>query len=139
MKNIQEIQKLYHDKKYSFAQKEIEKLIEKKANLPLQHNLYGAILAKQFKLNEAITEYKKSIKLNSNYFEPYYNLGNLYRRYKLVNDALVNYEKVTKLKPDLLEAYIYLGNAYKDLNKFDESINILSIRLLKKIKKIVKN
>ena len=130
MKDIQEIQKLYHDKKYSLAQKEVEKLIERKSNLPLLYNIYGAILAKQFKLNKAITEYKKSIKLNSNYFEPYYNLGNLFMRYKLANDALVNYEKAIKLKPDFHEAYIRLGNAYKYLNKFDETI--------KTFKKLVK-
>ena len=122
MKDLQEIQKLYQDKKYSLAQKEVEKLIERKSKLPLLHNLYGAILAKQFKLNKAITEYKKSIKFNSNYFEPYYNLGNLFMRYKLANDAIVNYEKVVKLKPDFLEAYIRLGNAYKYINKFDETI-----------------
>lgn len=122
MKDLQEIQKLYQDKKYSLAQKEVEKLIERKSNLPILHNLYGAILAKQFKLNKAITEYKKSIKFNSNYFEPYYNLGNLFMRYKLANDAIVNYEKVVKLKPDFLEAYIRLGNAYKYINKFDETI-----------------
>ena len=74
-KEIQEIINLYNSKKLDLAEKEVIKLIKTEPNNSILFNILGAILTGKKRFDQAIINYKKSIKINPNYAEAYNNLG----------------------------------------------------------------
>ena len=72
-KNIQELIKLFQAGKTKIVEKKIVKLIEKYPKSSILYNLYGAVLADQKKLRQAVINFKKSIQINPDYAEGYNN------------------------------------------------------------------
>ena len=67
-------------------------------------NIRGAILASKNVLDEAIINYKKSIKINANYAQAYNNLGIAFHKLNKIDTAIKNYKKALSLKKDFAEA-----------------------------------
>ena len=63
-KELQDVINLYNSKKLDLAEKEVIKLIKIEPNNSILFNIFGAILAEKKKFDEAIINYKKSIKIN---------------------------------------------------------------------------
>jgi tetratricopeptide (TPR) repeat protein len=66
------------------------------------HNILGAILAAENKLNEAITHHKKSIEIKFDYAEAHNNLGNIFNSVASFSGTIFdNRVGVTKLAKQL--------------------------------------
>ena len=61
--NIQNLINLYKSGKFSIAEKKVIKLIKKEPNNFFLLNFFGVILSSQEKLDKAIINYRKSIKI----------------------------------------------------------------------------
>ena len=86
--NIQNLINLYKSGKFSIAEKKAIKLIKKDPNNFFLLNLFGIILASQEKLDKAIINYRKSIKINPNYIDAYNNLGGAFLQLKKFNECI---------------------------------------------------
>jgi len=64
------------------------------------------------KYDEAIKYYIKSIKLNENRAEVFYNLGNTFCIKENYKDAIRCFKKSIKIDPNNFETYFNLGNSY---------------------------
>ena len=84
--------------------------------------LYGNILKLQNKYEEAITAYKKSIKLDETFSEAYNNLANVQKKIELIDEAYRNYEKSIEYNKRNLQAYFNLANLFRSEKKFDLAI-----------------
>jgi hypothetical protein len=78
--------------------------------VPWAHVLAGSILRDQRKTEEATTEYRKAIELDSRFALPHIGLGNVLRDQQ-IEDAIAEYRKAIELDPRLAMAHGYLGNA----------------------------
>ena len=66
---------LFNSNKLSEATKEIKKQLTIYPKSPVLFNILGAIFAGQNRLEDALTNYNESIKINPKYFQAYINLG----------------------------------------------------------------
>ena len=73
--NIKVILDDFKSGKFDRAKKETALLIKKFPNNYFLYNLFGAILAGQKKLDEAIIYFEKSIQISPNYADAYNNLA----------------------------------------------------------------
>ena len=76
-KNLDEIINYYKSGKLITAEKKLSELMKKFPNNYFLYNLFGAILAGQKKMDEAIIYYEKSIKISPNYADAYNNLAGI--------------------------------------------------------------
>jgi len=78
------------------------------------HNNLGTIYEKQNKLNEAISEYKKAVKIKPDYADAHYNMAVAYWRQKNWQKVIENLEKVLRINPNHTDAQKYLFFARKN-------------------------
>ena len=121
--NIKNLINLYKSGKFSIAEKKVIKLLKKDPNNFFLLNLFGIILASQEKLDKAIINYRKSIKINPNYIDAYNNLGGAFLQLKKFNECINILQAAIKINPNFAQAYYNLGNAFKEMGKLDESIH----------------
>lgn len=86
------------------------------------HVSLGSLSYLAGKKDEAIQEFKKAIKINSNRAGAYYNLALAYYDTGRREGAINAYKKALKIKPDYSEAFNGLGDAYYGLGKKLEAI-----------------
>ena len=77
----------------------------------------GNIFFKLNQLDEAETNYKKSIEIKPNYADAHFNLGIFYDNTDRLDQAELCYNEAIKLKPNYSQAYNNLGNLYRKLKK----------------------
>ena len=83
------------------------------AKKAIEHQTKGNILEDDGKLNDAITEYKESLKYNPEDVNTLFNLGVVYLKANSAKEAAAVFEKLTKAAPGDAEAYNLLGIAYR--------------------------
>ncbi len=118
---------LYKKRNFAKAEKECFNIIQKvKPNYELL-NLYAVILFELKKYDQALTQLKKSLEINPNYYQGYNSLGNVLFKKNNLKEALDAFQKAIDLKFDYFEAYHNRGNVYlkqKQINKALESYNL---------------
>ena len=72
-----------------------------------------------FKLAEKF--YLKAIKLNPEFFQAHYNLGNINKNSGNLNKAVNFFQKSIEIKSDFINGYYNLGNTLKLLGKLEEA------------------
>jgi tetratricopeptide (TPR) repeat protein len=72
--------------------------------------------------DNAIYSLKESIKINDNYFEAYFNLGDCYRKLGKFNEALGNFSKCIEINKNDPDIYNNLGLLYYENEQFDLAI-----------------
>ena len=77
----------------------------------------------------ALNFYKKSIIVNPNYADGWFNLGLVYANEKNNNKAKECFHRVTTLNPNYSYAYYALGLAYEQDNNKKEALNNYKIFL----------
>ncbi len=86
------------------------------------HNNLGMTLANSGKVQEAVSEYKKSIFWDSTYMQPHYDLANAYVALKQYNDAESEYQKALKLKPTFIPGRMNLLILYINEKQFNKAL-----------------
>jgi len=122
-KKIQFTLNLFKSRKYSEAQKSVEKLISTHPKIVFLYNILGLILTEKRKIDEAIKVFKKGISINPNHAMIYNNLG---LAYKLKDDYVnseISYKKSIEIDKNISETHNNLGNLYIHLNKHEKGIN----------------
>ena len=88
----------------------------------LAYNNLGFYLSNRGRMDEAIKNYRESVKIKPNYEEAHNNLGHALAEKGFHNEAIVEYELALKTKPDLIEAHNNLGNALSEAGRVDDAI-----------------
>jgi tetratricopeptide (TPR) repeat protein len=85
-------------------------------------NLGCLLLDAQNKPGEAIEEFRRAIKIRSDYGYAYYNYGNALAAQGKLEDSLPRFRDALKLMPDYSNGYYNLGNSLMRLGRTDEAI-----------------
>ena len=80
--------------------------------IPVAYNNLGIFYAGTGDYPQAISEYKKAIKVNPYYAEAHNNLGIVYARANRYRKAISEYKKAIALKPNYAKAYNNLAVAH---------------------------
>jgi tetratricopeptide (TPR) repeat protein len=98
--------------------------VKKSPHKTRPHNALGhAYEYNKGMLDEAISEYKKALAINPNYYKAHNNLGVAYARKGRLDEAISEYKKTLAIKPSFVEAYNNLGVAYARKGRLDEAIS----------------
>ena len=82
----------------------------------------GNILYSVHRLDEAIAEYRKAIRLEKNYAVAHNNLGNVLMEKGQFDEAIVEYREALRLRLDYAYAHNNLGYAFMERGQLDEAI-----------------
>jgi protein O-mannosyl-transferase len=104
------------------------KVTDKKyPNFAIAHNNLGSALFNNHStpknVEEAISHYKKAIKLKPDYPEAHSNLGAVAFYQNRFDEAISHYKKAIKLNPDYAEAYNSLGLVFLSVGEMVEAVS----------------
>ena len=110
------------------SKKICEEIISNNPENPEILNLYAFILYSRNDLDDAVTFWKKAIKLKPNYFESYNGLGNAYSKLNEYDKSIKCFQKAFEIEPKFYEAYNNLGNLLIKKRIIKNQSNILTKR-----------
>jgi tetratricopeptide (TPR) repeat protein len=96
--------------------------LTKNPNCWVGHDNLGSVLLQQGQIDEAMAQYNKALKINSNDTNAHYNLGNSLFQKGQLDEAMVEFEKALKINPNYVEAHTNLGNALFQKGQVDEAM-----------------
>jgi len=100
-----------------------EKEIKKKILEAEEFYQKGLVYGNESDADGAIECWQKTVELNPNHFEGWYNLGNVYDIGKGdLERALECWNKALELKPDDVDVLYNMGNAYREHKDYDKAI-----------------
>lgn len=82
------------------------------------NNERGAALAERGFYEQALEDFDKAIRLNTNFDKAYYNRGTIYGKLGQYEKTIEDCSAAIRLKPDYAEAYNNRGNAYAGLGQY---------------------
>ncbi len=97
-------------------------LIEKFPDNPAVWSNRGNVRIGQYKLEEAIADFDRSIELAPNYPDPYLNRGIAYEGQQLWSQAVADYNRVIEIDPSDPVAYNNRGNAIAGQQRWEEAL-----------------
>ena len=103
------------------ANNEINRLLKLDPDNFLFIHCYGFILHKQNNFLEAIKIFKKSIALNEEFLENYFNISLCLINLKMKNEAIFYLKKYINYKKDNCDVYNNLGLLYLENNQLDDA------------------
>ena len=121
-KDLNDVQKLFFEKKIDLSISKINKVIKKNKNNYLPYNYRGIILLELKNYRDAISDFKKTLLLNPSFTDAYCNLGIGYKSIGNYEKAIENYKLAYKLNNNFLQAKLNLGSLYYELGKYREAI-----------------
>ena len=74
------------------------------------HSALGVALARQGKIEEAVTHFTEAVRLNPGDIDAHYSLGQAMARLRQPDKAIRHFSDVLQLKPDHAQAHGYLGS-----------------------------
>lgn len=89
----------------------------------IMHNLLGAALAKENKIEEAIDQYSEAIRLKPDYVLAFMNRGTAYYKLHHYQQTIHDYNQVIRLNPNYADAYNNRGLAYGRLGQFQQAVD----------------
>ena len=121
-KDLNDVQRLFFEKKIDLSISKINKVIKKNKNNYLPYNYRGIILLELKNYRDAISDFKKTLLLNPSFTDAYCNLGIGYKSIGNYEKAIENYKLAYKLNNNFLQAKLNLGSLYYELGKYREAI-----------------
>ena len=118
---INSLIKLYQDRQYVDAEKLSLSITEEFPKHQFAWKVLGAILKQKGRISESLVVCQKSVQLDPQDAEAYYNLGVIFRDLGKLQEAETSYRKAIALKADYAEAHSNLGVIFKKLEKLNEA------------------
>ena len=117
-----------------FNQRDYTTVIEKgklylknfKENVHVVQNLLGVSYEINKEFDHALESFQSALYLKPDYYEAYYNLGNLYSTLGKFRNAIENYKQALHFKKDYHQVYNNLGSAYFQINELDLAVSNLN-------------
>ena len=109
--------KLYQNREYNDAEKLSLSITEEFPKHLFAWKVLGVILKQQGRISESLVVCQKSVQLDPQDAEAYYNLGVIFRELGKLEEAETSYKKAIALKPDYAEAHSNLGVIFKKLKE----------------------
>ena len=124
-KKIQVLLRLYNEKKYSYLNAEIFKLLKKFPNDYLLNNI-GGLVSVQLQLNDqAFKFFKRAISNNPMASEPHVNMGYLLLNNDNPDEALRAFNLAEELSEENIEAKIGKSLALNKIGQLQKAVDIL--------------
>jgi tetratricopeptide (TPR) repeat protein len=98
-----------------------ETLAKNPASCLAQNNLGGTFFDRG-QMDEAVSQFKKAMKLKPDYAEPHYNFGLILRKQGRTDEAIREYQEALRLNPRYIQAHNNLGFAFYTQGRFYEAI-----------------
>ena len=95
------------------AKKLLETAIEERPQFADAYAALGRCYAAQWKTEEAMEAYQRSVQLDPNLWEAHFELGNYYRDGKNYQKAIEHYTKSLSDRPKAAEIHFHLGTLYR--------------------------
>ena len=121
-KELRRLIALYSAGQLRAAEIRARDLIREFPGTPVLYNILGAALTGQGRPDDAVTTYKKVLKIKPDYAEAHGNMGIAYKTLGKLEAAIVSYRDAIRLKPDYAEAHSNLAAALQTQGKLDEAI-----------------
>jgi tetratricopeptide (TPR) repeat protein len=80
------------------------------------------VLFDQGKIPEAIAHWERALKINPEFAEAHYNLGNAFLRGRRFEEAIEHYRQALRIKPEFAGAHCNLGIALEQVGRVQEAI-----------------
>lgn len=87
------------------------------------HNNLGIALAKNGKIEEAVSEYRKALSIYPNEFNIQFNLGTALHNLGKIDEAISELQKAITINPNFFDGYYNLGNIFFKLGKYEEAVS----------------
>ena len=111
---------------YPLAEQYAQKLVEAEPEYLPARILYGNILLRQERYEEALAQFLEISRKDGANPEVHNNLGVLYRRLGRIDDALGAVRRAMDLDPDNADIAYNLGNLHKQLGNLEEALKYYS-------------
>ncbi|NEQ71547.1 MAG: tetratricopeptide repeat protein [Symploca sp. SIO2D2] len=89
----------------------------------------GVAYYEKGELDQAITDFNLTLKINSEYAEAYYNRGLAYYRKGELDQAITDFTQVLQINPEYAGTYNNRGIAYSDKGELDQSLADFNLAL----------
>ena len=96
---------LYHSGQVLKTEQACKELLQTYSQSLIVLNVFGAVLAEQSRLQEAVQVFDKMIQLKPDLAEAYINRGVALKKLGQLEAAVTSYDKAIELKPDLADPY----------------------------------
>lgn len=125
LKNIDmnQIVDLFKYKKWRELVELIEGLTSQIPPIPELYNLLGLSYEELEQYEKSIKSYQKSIELNPDNDESWFNLGNLYSNVGQYEKSIQAYLSSIKIKSDDWRTWNNLGSSYRNINEYSKSVD----------------
>ena len=118
------IQKLFLLRKYNLVISESQKAVKQHPNYSIFYNMEGLALTQVGKFDEAKIILEKGYKIDPNDLAIINNLANVEKNIFNYGQAEKLYKLSISKKKDYFNSYINYGNLKRDLNKFEDAIEL---------------
>jgi len=102
------------------SDEQIELFLTTPAN---DHLNKGLRYFKENKYEQAMSEFKKAIEIDPDFYQAYHNLGLTYASMNQFQDAKYSFEKAIQINPNVAETYKSLGKVCVALKNYEESLD----------------
>lgn len=109
---------LYNTQNYQDAYNLLSSMISKNPTVAVPYYYRGMVLDEQKKYEQAILDYKNTIKYDSNFDLAYYSLGVDYDNLKNYKEAFAYYNKYLKITKEQNEYTSFVKNRIEELKKY---------------------
>jgi Flp pilus assembly protein TadD len=89
----------------------------------IAHSIFGKVLEKQGRLDEAVVHINKSLQIWPDFPDANINMASILIKRKQFDDAMVYLHKTMEITPDNPRVYYYMGSLFQAQRKSDEAIH----------------
>jgi len=104
--------------------------VKKSPDGSIPHDAFGVTLYDKGLIDEAIVEYKKSVRLDSDNDKPHVDLSSAYIKKGMLNEALEECGIALAIKPDDELAHRNLGIIYAEMGQLDKAVEELQAAIV---------